>query len=81
MQQSNHLNSLGLRWMQNLNSSSLEAGTLMQRRRYRHINQEDPNADAELVHLTIAQPQACEVYYNACGMIDRHNRCRQDDLD
>jgi hypothetical protein len=61
--------------------SSLGAGTPMQRRRYRQMNQEDPNADAELVHLTIAQPQACEVYYNACGMIDRHNRCRQDDLD
>jgi hypothetical protein len=53
----------------------------MQRRRYRQMNQEDQNADAELVHLTIAQPQACKVYYNAYGMIDRHNRCRQDDLD
>jgi hypothetical protein len=61
--------------------SSMKAGPPMQRRRYRQVNQEDPNAAAELVHLTIAQPEACEVYYNACSMIDRHNRCRQDDLD
>jgi hypothetical protein len=61
--------------------SSLAAGTPMQCRRYRQMNQEDPNADAELVHQTISQLQAFEVYYNACGMIDRHNRCRQDDLD
>jgi hypothetical protein len=61
--------------------SSMAAGNPMQRRRYRQTNQEDPNADAELVHLKISQPMACEVYYNACAMIDRHNRCRQDDLD
>jgi hypothetical protein len=42
---------------------------------------EGPNADAELVHLTIAEPVACEVYYDACSMIDRHNRCRQGTLD
>jgi hypothetical protein len=61
--------------------SSMAAGNPMQRRRYRQTNQEDPNAEAKLVHLTISQPMACEAYYNACAMIDRHNRCRQDDLD
>jgi hypothetical protein len=29
------------------------------------MNQEDPNADTELVILMTAQPVACEVYYNA----------------
>ena len=30
--------------------------------------------------LIIDQPKACELYYNCCAMIDRHNRCRQKDL-
>jgi hypothetical protein len=33
-----------------------------------------------LVELSVPQPQAAEIYYSCCGMIDRHNRCRQDDL-
>jgi hypothetical protein len=45
------------------------------------MSQEDPNADAELAHLMIAQTAACEVYYNACSMIDKHNLCRQVNLD
>jgi hypothetical protein len=48
---------------------------------YRQMNQEDPGADTELVHLTIAHCMACEVYYNTCSMIDRHNICRQVNLD
>jgi hypothetical protein len=59
----------------------MTAWTPMQCWRYRQINQEDPNADTGLVHLMIAQRMACEVYYNACSMIDRHNRCRPDNLD
>jgi hypothetical protein len=43
-------------------SSSMAAGTSIQCYRYRQMNQEDPNVDAELVHLTIAQPTACEIY-------------------
>jgi hypothetical protein len=34
----------------------------------------------EAVELTVPQPQAAEIYYSACAMIDRHNRCRHDDL-
>jgi hypothetical protein len=59
----------------------MAAGAPMQCQRYRQMHHEDPNADAELVHLKIARPTSCEVYYNACGMIDRRNRFRQDDLD
>ena len=32
------------------------------------------------MELEIPQPQAAELYYDACAIIDRHNRCRQDDL-
>jgi hypothetical protein len=35
----------------------------------------------ERVELVVPQPQAAEVYYAACAQIDRHNRCRQADLD
>jgi hypothetical protein len=30
--------------------------------------------------LTEPQPKAAEINYSPCAMIDRHNRCRQDDL-
>jgi len=36
--------------------------------------------ESERVPLTIRQPQVAEVYYQSCAQIDRHNRCRQDDL-
>jgi hypothetical protein len=32
------------------------------------------------VTLEIKQPRVPELYYNSCAMIDRQNRCRQDDL-
>jgi Transposase IS4 len=35
----------------------------------------------ERVELVVPQPQATEVYYTACAQIDRHNLCRQADLD
>ena len=35
---------------------------------------------AERVALTLLQPQVAETYYMCCSQIDRHNRCRQDDL-
>jgi hypothetical protein len=38
------------------------------------------NAEPERVNLQIPQPEAAELYYSVCGMIDWHNRCRQDDL-
>lgn len=30
--------------------------------------------------MFVPQPEACEIYYSCNGMIDRHNRCRKDDL-
>jgi hypothetical protein len=40
----------------------------------------ESNAPPEVVDLTVPQPQAAEIYYNSCAMIDMHNRCRPDDL-
>ena len=39
-----------------------------------------PNAPPEHVDLRIEQPNCSAIYYDNCGMIDRHNRLRQDDL-
>mgnify|MGYP000050061060 CR=1 FL=1 len=39
-----------------------------------------PNAAPEHVDLEIDQPNCSSMYYDYCGMIDRHNRYRQDDL-
>ena len=60
-------------------ASSLRTGEPYTRFRWRQVD-ETANAEPQQVQLTIPQPQACEVYYKACGMIDRHNRCRQDTL-
>jgi hypothetical protein len=60
-------------------ASSLQPGRAYSRHRWRQVSNE-LNAAPERVELEIPQPQAAEIYYNACGMIDRHNRCRQDDL-
>ena len=40
----------------------------------------DPNAEPELLTLVIDQSKTCELYYACCIMVDRHNRCRQADL-
>ena len=60
-------------------ASSLRQGQEHTRRRWRQVS-EEPNASPERVRLEIPQPQAAEPCCDACGMIDRHNRCRQDDL-
>jgi hypothetical protein len=60
-------------------ASSLQPGRAYTRHRWRQVSNQ-PNAAPERVELEIPQPQAAELYYDACGMIDRHNRCRQDDL-
>lgn len=38
------------------------------------------SADPEHLEMYIPQPKAAEIYYDVCGAIDRHKRCRQDDL-
>jgi hypothetical protein len=60
-------------------ASSLQPGRAYTRHRWRQVSDE-LNAAPERVELAIPQPKAAEIYYDACAMIDRHNRCRQDDL-
>ena len=60
-------------------AGTLSEGTPYTRCRWRQVNRV-PNAPPEKVIMTIKQPQIAEVYYSTCGMIDRHNRYRQDDL-
>ena len=48
---------------------------------YHRIRWRQTEAGAKRVKLTVPQPKVCEIYYSACAQIDRHNRCRQDDLD
>ena len=36
------------------------------------------NTEAERQELTVPQPEACDIYYATCGVIDQHNRHRQD---
>jgi hypothetical protein len=60
-------------------ASSLQPGRAYSRTCWQQVS-EVQNAEPERVNLQIPQPEAAELYYSACGMIDRHNRCRQDDL-
>lgn len=59
--------------------SNLREAVPLQRTRWRQLN---PDTNEEPVRQTISikQPQCSKRYYDRCGMIDRHNRTRQDDL-
>ena len=41
----------------------------------------DPNAEPNMVELTITPPITSELYYRTCDQIYRHNRCRQESID
>ena len=57
-------------------ASSLNQGPPCIRKRWRQVDK-TPNAPPDLVEVVVAQPEACSVYYSACGKIDQHNRYRQ----
>ena len=40
-----------------------------------------PNAEPNMVELTIPHPITADIYYSACGQSDRHNRWLQESLD
>lgn len=61
-------------------SLSLKEGLPYVQDRWRQVNQEDPNADAERVELSVPQPKATATYYRSCAKIDQHNRHCQDTL-
>jgi hypothetical protein len=58
---------------------SLEPGQPYSRMRWRQSD-DAPDADSTLTDLLVPQPAAAEVHYDTCAQIDRHNRCRQEDL-
>ena len=60
-------------------ASLLDSGIPYSRNRWRQVSLE-LDALPENVELTIPQPKATEVYYRTCGVIDQHNRHRQDNL-
>ena len=60
-------------------ASSLDSGIPYSRNRWRQVLLE-LDALPENVELTIPQPKATEVYYRTCGVIDQHNRHREDNL-
>jgi len=47
---------------------------------YERMPWRQTGAHAERVVLTVSQPQVAKTYYTCCSQIDRHNRCRQDNL-
>ena len=59
--------------------STLSPGAPYSRRRWRQLADVETNELPELVELSAPQLEA-EIYYSGCGVIDRHNRCRQGDL-
>lgn len=60
-------------------ASSIDEGVPYSRRRLRQVN-EETDAEPEMVDLVVPQPKAAEIYYRTCGLIDQHNRHRQDTL-
>lgn len=56
-------------------SSTTLPGEPYERIRWRQID-----GEAKRVLLTVKLPRVAQEYYECCAAIDRHNRCRQDDL-
>ena len=54
-------------------SSYMSEGLPNMRQRLRQED-EEPNAESELLTLIIDQPKVCELYYTCCAMVNRHNR-------
>jgi hypothetical protein len=56
-------------------AASTVEGAFHERTRWRQMN-----CGPQRVTFQIKQPIVAELYYDCCAMVDRHNRCRQDDL-
>ena len=55
--------------------STTRPGKPWERIRWRKIG-----GETRRVSLMVQLPEVAELYYSVCSRIDRHNRCRQDDL-
>ena len=58
-------------------AGSCQPGTSYERLRWREM---EDGTGAHRVALTVRQPEVAQLYYGCCSQIDRHNRCRQEDL-
>ena len=61
-------------------AGSLSKGKPIQRIKWTQVDKDTPNAEPARVGIEIAQPEAAEMYYSACGKIDQHNQHRQASL-
>ena len=73
-------------WMDQNRQYFIFTGGLTEKGRpYTHMRwkqeKPDPNAEPNMVELTIPQTIKAYIYYYACGQIDRHNIFRQESLD
>ena len=59
---------------------SLQDGIPYIHNRWRQVNQEDHNADAQRGKSSVPQPNARATYYSSCAKIDQHMRHHQDIL-
>ena len=59
--------------------SNLRPAPPIMRDRWRQVDR-TPDAEPSRESIVISQPNCSKNYYENCGMIDRHNRIRQDDL-
>ena len=60
-------------------ASSMNEGTPWTRSRIQQIIDDDIT-DPETVEFVVPQPKVAEIYYKCCGVIDQHNRDRQETL-
>ena len=47
---------------------------------YARIRWRQTEEGPKQMELIVPQPEVVETYYSSCSQVDRHNRCRQDDL-
>ena len=60
--------------------SNMRPAEPIYRERWRQVASLESNEPAVKVALEIPQPNCSKVYYDGCGLVDQHNRKRQDDL-
>ena len=58
-------------------AGSMAKGKPQERIHWRETGDKDGNREANRVHVKLPIPRASEIYFDACGAIDQHNRVRK----
>ena len=58
-------------------AGSMAQGQPYRRIRWTEVGDDEGNRMAERLMIEVPMPRASEVYYDACGMVDSHNRIRE----